>query len=340
MVPSPYQSGAHFAWLALLEHLDPGRVAFVVARDTLLAGALARRGFVTMQVDAGWVGVQSADARDWREALAVLRPSVVHMDGAEGAPLMVVARQMHARVVVHVRLLVVDRFLPACAEADVVVAVSAVLRDTLAARLGDAVPVVHVPDGVPVPAQVPPQSMRDDGAVRCLCLGRVEPAKDQLRVIDIVRALAAGGPCALRLVGPCGNDVGYADEVVTRLRALPEGGCGTWVPFTHPVADQYAWADVVLVGSRSEALGMVGLEALAAGRLLVAQRSVGYAEIVDETAGHGLLFDRDDDPGDIATRIRAALASWPAISARAHRAARTHFDARTCAARLTHLWER
>lgn len=335
-LPSPYQTGAHFAWLALLEHLEPARVGFLVARGTHLARELARRGFATTLVGSGWLAAQGRDPHYWPRALDVLRPSVLHADGAECTSLLAGARQHGARIVVHVRLTVVERFLPACTSADTVVAVSSWLQRTLSSRLGTT-PVVHIPDGVAVDARAAREPL-GDRPVRLVCIGRVEPAKDQLRVLDIAVALAARRPCEIRFVGPCGNDVAYADEVAARLRACPPTLRASWMSFSHPVTPHYAWADVVLVASRNEALGMVGLEALAAGVLLVAQRSSGYVEIVDQEAGEGLLFDRAEPAASVAARIDAALATPDAYAGAARRKARTHFDARQCASRLSRIW--
>ena len=158
-------------------------------------------------------------------------------------------------------------------------------------------------------------------------------------MLDVTAALAVRRPCELRLVGPCGHDVAYADEVTTRIRALPGPTRAVWMPFADPMAPHYRWADVVLVASRSEALGMVGLEALAAGRLLVAQRSSGYEAILDPHAGEGLLFEREEPAVRIAARIDEALATYAAYADAARRKARTHFDARACVARLTSIWD-
>lgn len=336
-LPSPYQTGAHFAWRAVLDDLDAARVAFVVSQGTVLSRDLEARRFATMLVEPRWLASPHV-LREWDEALDVLRPSVVHFDGAECTPLVTAVRRRGARVVAHVRLTTVDRFLPLCAQADAVVAVSLQLRDRLREQLGDRPAVAHVADGVRIEDHHQVLAL-GDRPLRLLCVGRVEPSKDQLRVLDIVEAVVAYRSCELRLVGPCGNDVAYADEVTARLRALPAAVRAAWMPFADPVAPHYAWADVVLVASRNEALGMVGLETLAAGRLLVAQRSSGYAEIIDEEANEGLLFDRDETPSDIAARIAGALASYGRYADAARRKARTHFDARLCVARLARIWD-
>ena len=94
----------------------------------------------------------------------------------------------------------------------------------------------------------------------------------------------------------------------------------------------------MLVGSRNEALGMVGLEAIAAGALLVAQRSTGYAAIIDPDRYEGLLFDKDEPAAVIADRVLTAIDDYPRYEAAARRKAAASFDARHVVERLGSLW--
>ncbi len=73
---------------------------------------------------------------------------------------------------------------------------------------------------------------------------------------------------------------------------------------------------------------MVGLEALAAGCLLVARRSAGYACIVDESRDEGLLFDGSDAPALVAARIVEALGERERFAVNGRRKVESTFDAR------------
>ena len=73
---------------------------------------------------------------------------------------------------------------------------------------------------------------------------------------------------------------------------------------------------------------MVGLEALAAGCLLVARRSAGYACIVDESRDEGLLFDGTDAPALVAARIVEALGERERFAVNGRRKVESTFDAR------------
>ena len=294
-IPAMYQSGANAAWEELLDALPARDVAFVCGRDTALQRLLDARGFTTWQTTDGLVPRSARDATVFLEALDTVRPDVVHFDGAEGNAWAPVAFARGTRIVQHVRLNDVDRFQPAFAYADAIVAVAPHLQRRIAARLGSSARVEHIADGVDLQARrlVPRTHLPDVQAalgeralpsrVRCMCVGRVEPEKGTRQVLDIARALSVLVPCDLQVVGSCGSDAAYCDAFTADVLAAAPPLTVTWRSFTHPIHALYAQADVVLVGSRNEALGMVGLEALAAGCLLVARRSAGYACIVDES---------------------------------------------------------
>jgi glycosyltransferase involved in cell wall biosynthesis len=279
------------------------------------------------------------DAAVFLDALNTARPDVVHFDGAEGSTWAPVAFARGARVVQHVRLNDLERFQPAFVHADAIVAVAPHLQHRIAARLGASARVEHIGDGIDLQARPPVADRRHrDGRVRCLCVGRVEPEKGTRQALEIARALAAHVPCELLVVGSCGHDAAYCDAFTADILASSPPLTATWRSFTHPIHGLYAEADVVLVASRNEALGMVGLEALAAGCLLVARRSAGYACLVDESRGEGLLFEGTDAPASIAARIAAALDDRQRFGLAGRRKVETTFDARATALRLVALW--
>ncbi|HTV02225.1 MAG TPA: glycosyltransferase family 4 protein, partial [Luteitalea sp.] len=151
-------------------------------------------------------------------------------------------------------------------------------------------------------------------------------------------ALAARRSATLTIVGPCGNDPDYGDAVLDAI-AEAESGRIVWQPSMASIAPLYRQAQVVLVGSRNEALGMVGLEALAHGLLLVAHRSTGYEAIIDPSRHEGLLFDDEEDADAVASRVLAALDQFPRYAHAARRKAAASFDAAHTARRLTGLWQ-
>ncbi len=338
-IPSTYQSGANAAWEELLAALPSHEIGFVCGRGTVLQRLLDARGFLTWQTHDGLAARSTRDAAVLLEAIATARPDVVHFDGAEGSTWASTVSAHGIGVVQHVRLNDVDRFEPAFVFADAIVAVASHLQQRIAARLGPAARVEHLADGVDLQRrQARARRRTADGRVRCLCVGRIEPEKGTMQVLAIVKALAALVPCDLLLVGSCGRDPAYCDAVTAAVLAAAAPLSATWRSFTHPIDALYAQADVVLVGSRNEALGMVGLEALAAGCLLVARRSAGYAAIIDESRAEGLLFEGSDDASLIAARVFTALGDRERFAANGRRKVETTFDARMTAQRLLALW--
>ncbi len=338
VVPSRCASGAHTAWAALLPHLSPRDVAFLVAPATALHDQLVEAGFVVFPASDGLAAGSAAGAATLLHALATARPSVVHLDGAECAAWAASLFGRGVRLVQHVRLNDVARFRTSFPFVDAIVAVAPRLRESIARTVGDAVPVAYIPDGVEVPRRrsgraASPHRM---DAYLCLCVGRVEPAKDHLRAIEIFEALRRRLHARLVVVGPCGSDPAYCDVVRDRLIAL--GDAAEWRPSTRAMQEIYAQADVVLVASRNEALGMVGLEALASGALLVAHRSSGYEAIVDPARHEGLLFDHRESADGIARRVADALRQAPVYRRHARRKVVRAFAARDTAARLERLW--
>ncbi|MCC6164392.1 MAG: glycosyltransferase family 4 protein [Acidobacteria bacterium] len=339
MLPSPYQSGAHAAWIESLPYLSSARVSFLVTEGTNLADAATARGFTVVPVHEGLAPDSAADTATLLETLDAIRPAVVHADGADAQWCAPLIRTRGARFVQHVRLTDVDRFRPSMAYADALVGVSRHVCDAIAARAGDAVRIEHISDGVCLesrPARDVDVRARGDGAeTMCLCVGRVEPAKGQLRVLDIFRELRAHLDCRLTIVGACGSDPAYCDEVRDRVAASADV---SWQPFTRDIADLYRQAHVVLVGSRNESLGMVGLEAMATGALVVAHRSTGYESLIDPEQQEGLLFGASERAANVADRIVAALRERDRYIANARRRVERDFDARIAAERLNALW--
>jgi glycosyltransferase involved in cell wall biosynthesis len=338
VVPSRYQTGAHSAWAQLVPHLPSAEVAFLAGRSTGLHGLLEAHGFGVHEAPEGLGGPSAIDTAALLRAVDARRPAVVHLDGAECNAWAGLLAARGVAVVQHLRLNDIERFRPAFPYVAAIVGVSRHLCDEVIGRTSPSMRVEHIADGVCLEPEV---TADDDpgthGEVRCLCVGRIEPAKDQMRVLDIVEALRARVACRLVLVGPCGSDAAYGDALLERIRD-DAAAFVEWRPTVLPMAPLYRQADVVIVASRNEALGMVGIEALAAGRLLVAQRSTGYESIVSPDQRDGLLFDRRESASDVATRIEAALGDGSAYAQAARRTATERFDAAITANRLRRLW--
>lgn len=177
---------------------------------------------------------------------------------------------------------------------DLVTAVSAPTRLQIVSGLrvpGDRV--VVAPTGVD-PAFGEIESEPHAERVRLLLLGSVSEEKGPAIALSAVRRLAAERPVELRVVG--GGPL---------LEPLRSGlAPGEPITFTGPVDDvrgHLAWADVLLLTSRTEGLPGVVLEAAAAGVPAVAFDVGGVSDVVQ--VGTGVLVPRGD-----TTAFREALA--------------------------------
>ena len=209
----------------------------------------------------------------------------------------------------------------ACGRADAIVATSGAIAraaDPAARRLGRT-HVIHPGVDLVRWAEVPaPQ-----GPPRALCLGALVPWKRADLALEIAARIpelqldVAGAPLP-------GDPPGFAAAL--RERAA-EPGLRDRVRLLGAVADPraaLAEAHVLLHCADAEPFGLVLVEALAAGRPVVAPAAGGPLEIVTPAVGR-LYAAGDPDAG--AAAIRAVLAAPPAAAATRARAAAFGRDA-------------
>ncbi|MGP7960303.1 glycosyltransferase [Sanguibacter sp. A247] len=180
--------------------------------------------------------------------------------------------------------------------------------------LGRRLTIVH--NGVPdAGAPAPLRSRRPGDPAHLTLVARLSPRKGVDVALDAVGILRAAGRDVTLDV--CGTPfAGYEPfEAELRARAAQPDLAGAvhlrgYVSPTRPALDA---ADIVLVPSRQEPFGNTAVEALLAGRPLVASATQGLTEIV--TPGVTGLQARPGDPADLARAI-AELLDDPARAAR------------------------
>lgn len=166
----------------------------------------------------------------------------------------------------------------------------------------DAIDVVY--NGV---ALGPPAAPVSGAPVTALFVGRLVEQKNVPVLLRAMRRLQdAGTPLRLRLAG----DGPLRGECVAQAAALGITGRVEFLGERADARELMAAADVVVLPSRREGLSNVILEAMAAGRPVVASDVGGSAELV-EHGRTGLLFPSDDDAA-----LAAALSALAADAAR------------------------
>ena len=189
------------------------------------------------------------------------------------------------------------------AAADLVITCTAKGRDLLRSLTPpvdhDKIRLLH--HGVDVDAFTPTPLRSTPHRLRVLCVGSLEPRKGH-RVLfaALARLVADGRDIEATIVG--GGDHRPALEAAARSLGLADV-----VSFTGPqqrveVIDWLAWCDVfvlpsvVLPSGWTEGIPNVLVEAMAAGRPVVASALTGVRELIDDGV-HGRLFDPGDDAG-------------------------------------------
>src|SRR5699024_5942754 len=161
-----------------------------------------------------------------------------------------------------------------------------------------------------------PVRARDAGApARVVVVGRLSPRKGIDVAVEAVGLLGRRGHDVRLEV--CGTTFeGYEwfeDELRERITALDLADRVELRGYVRPTWGVLASADVVLVPSRAEPFGNTAVEALLAGRPLVASAVQGLVEIVDD--GRTGLLVTPADPVALADGIERLLAD-PGLAAR------------------------
>ena len=192
-----------------------------------------------------------------------------------------------------------------------------------------------VPSGIDARALAAPPAARaavrrewglGDDEVAVVALGALEVRKGHAVLLAAAAGLAAAAP-RLRYVF-CGEGR-QAKALASAAAAL--NGAARLVGFRRDVAACLAAADIVALPSFQEGLGVAALEAMAAGRPVVASRVGGLAEaVVHEETG---LLVPPGDPTALAAAL-ARLARDPDLRARLGAAGRARVLARYTATRM------
>ncbi len=192
-------------------------------------------------------------------------------------------------------------------------------------------------NGVGLPPQTPRTGAADPTRRRLLFAGRLEYEKGLdilLAALPLVK-VPPGCVGELRILGR-----GRLEENVRQLIAQPVSG---WTislePPTSGLTEVFKEADVLVMPSRFEGLGLVSIEASLCGLPVVATDAPGLSETLP--ANHPWLA-RAEDAHDLALKITAALERtdlWPTSVAAAQALARERFAPQAMANAYARLYE-
>jgi glycosyltransferase involved in cell wall biosynthesis len=206
----------------------------------------------------------------------------------------------------------------------VLVAASELEAEASRARM-PGVRVEVVPRGVEVPAEVS-RDPADDGPLRLLFLGRLDPLKGLERLftalghIDATLTIAGSGP----------------HEAALRVAAAPLGARVRWVGHVRDEdkAALFAAHDLLVLPSLRESFGIAVAEGLAHGLPAVVTRPTAWEHLVP--AGAGLVVEPAGLAAALASLERARLLE---MGVRAHALAARTLDAGAVAERMIGLYE-
>ncbi|GAA2152983.1 glycosyltransferase family 4 protein [Actinomadura napierensis] len=167
------------------------------------------------------------------------------------------------------------------------------------------------------PGPVEPPRADLDGPARIVLVGRLSPRKGTDVAVRAVRSLRDRGYDAnLTLVGSVFPGYEWFEE---ELRALAgDDGAVEFAGFRPSVWNSFGAADIAIVPSRVEPFGNVAVEAMLAGRPVVASATQGLVEIVAD--GENGVLVAPDDPAALAAGIARLLDDWNGALAMAKRA--------------------
>lgn len=177
-----------------------------------------------------------------------------------------------------------------------------------------------------------------------LCVGRIDPVKNQDWLIGQMPAVLSKHPEALLVLAGACTDKAYGVELLRRIQKL---GLETHVLLTGglPPGDPrllglFQEAALVLLPSISETFGLVILEAWAAGAAPVSSRTSGARSLIQD-GENGSLFDLEK-PGTFQAAVDRLLAK-PELArtfgARGKEYVKAEFDTKVLARRMKRLYE-
>jgi len=304
-------SGGETQVMALVRHLDTAGHAVAVA--ALADGGLARRlegsSIPVLPIRVRF-GHDPRGGLALRAAIRAFRPDVVHHHTSRALSLAPYVPRAVVQVVTR-RMDYAPRGAAAYVRAlyggmDAIIAISQAARAALVARGIDGERIVVVPSGVAVEsfAALDRTAARaalgiDGGRAVVAIVASLHLRKGHAVLLEALAEVVRDVPSLLCVAAGTGPE---GDALRDQASRLGVAGAVRWLGQVADVRPLLAAADVVVMPSLAEGLGVAAIEAMAAGRALVASNVGGLPELLAD-GEQGLLVP----PGD-PRALGAALA--------------------------------
>lgn len=172
-------------------------------------------------------------------------------------------------------------------------------------------------NGVDAPLEISPLRPALSPPVQVVLVGRISPRKGSDVAVKAIRLLRDRGHDArLTLVGDVFPGYEWFRDEVSALAGTD--GVVEFTGFQESVWGALAAADIAVVPSLAEPFGNVAVEAMLAGRPVVASATQGLTEVLSD--GETGVLVAPGDPVALADGLRRVLDDWPEATARAERA--------------------
>lgn len=318
--PSAF-SGAEQSLCQLVRHLDPCRYEkmMLVGADGIYADTLAGAG---AHVEIRGKGFSPPLLDNFLYCMGVLhrmRPDIIHLNGAEGLPLLAAARVLGIPIVMHVRNNHGEEaFEESMRAADALIAISEFTRRWVCCHDVDPAKIAVIHNEVDVnwfhPDFIGRETAReqlgiDKDAKVVSMIARFTPYKRHPLLLDAIARIADRVPrLKVMLTGelyPNNRNSSHTERVKQQARDLGIADRIYWLGFRSEIRVVHSAADVLVLCSDREPLGRCVVEAQAMGVPVVVTNSGGTKEVVRD--GETGLVVPGEDPAALAEAIARIL---------------------------------
>lgn len=135
-----------------------------------------------------------------------------------------------------------------------------------------------------------------NNGLRLLMIGRINPQKGHDILIKAISKIKNKCQVKVRIVGDVfENQIGYRKSLVDLVNRNDSSNIVSIKGFMPNPSEDYSWANVVVIPSIvSESFGLVAVEAMSSGAVVVASRIGGLVEVFDHNIS-GIHFESGND---------------------------------------------